>query len=62
MRLCENDLVELFSPEFEDKMLKRLRTESPGDDIKRTPGSRGGDILHIVKESGKVAGTIICSI
>jgi hypothetical protein len=48
-----------YGPEFEDRMLKRLRAEFPGDDIKRTPGSRGGDVIHIVKENAKVAGTII---
>jgi len=48
-----------YGPEFEDKMLKRLRAEFPGDDLRRTPGGRGGDLLHVVKEGGKEAGTII---
>jgi hypothetical protein len=48
-----------FGPEFEVKLVKRLRAEFKDDDIQPTKGGRGGDVLHIVKESGKVAGIII---
>lgn len=48
-----------YGPEFEAQLVRRLRTEFVGDEIGRTPGSRGGDVLHTVKENGKVAGTII---
>jgi hypothetical protein len=48
-----------YGPEFEAQLVRRLRVEFDGDEIRPTPGSRGGDVLHIVKEGGKVAGTII---
>lgn len=48
-----------FGPEFEIKLLTRLKQEFATDEIERTKGSRCGDILHLVKEGGKVAGTII---
>lgn len=47
-----------FGPEFEAKLLKQLRGEFPSDDIQRTKGGRGGDILHLVKE-GKGDAAII---
>jgi hypothetical protein len=46
-------------PEFEVKLLKRLRAEFKDDDVQPTKGGRGGDVLHIVKEGGKIAGIII---
>ena len=48
-----------FGPDFEAKLVKRLRAEFEGDDIQPTKGGRGGDVLHTVKESGKEAGCII---
>lgn len=48
-----------FGPEFEAKLVKRLREQFREDDIKQTAGSRGGDVLHIVKEAGQDAGRII---
>jgi hypothetical protein len=48
-----------FGPEFEVKLVKRLRMEFKDDDIQPTKGGRGGDVMHIVKEGGKVAGSII---
>jgi hypothetical protein len=48
-----------YGPEFELTMLRRLRTEFRGDDIRPTPGGRGRDVLHVVKENGTVAGSII---
>ncbi len=46
-----------FGPEFEVKLVKRLRDEFTGDDVQHK--GKGGDVLHIVKEGGKVAGVII---
>jgi hypothetical protein len=40
-------------------LVKRLRAEFKDDDIQPTKGGRGGDVLHAVKEGGKVAGIII---
>jgi hypothetical protein len=48
-----------YGPEFEDKLVKRLRAEFTNDDVQPTKGGRGGDVLHIVKEGGKDAGIII---
>ncbi|MFZ0821016.1 MAG: hypothetical protein WAM91_13170 [Candidatus Acidiferrales bacterium] len=48
-----------FGPEFEVKLVKRLRAEFTDDDIQPTKGGRGGDVLHTVNEGGKVAGIII---
>ena len=48
-----------YGPQFEQNMLRRLRKEFVTDDIQRTPGGRGGDLLHIVKEHGGTAGSII---
>lgn len=48
-----------YGPDFEVRMIKRLRATFPGDDVQRTPGGRGGDVLHIVKQGGKSAGIII---
>jgi hypothetical protein len=48
-----------YGPEFEVKLLKRLRAEFKDDDVQPTKGGRGGDVLHTVKEGGKVAGTIV---
>ena len=48
-----------YGPDFEVRLIKRLRDEFAGDDIQRTPGGRGGDVLHTVKENGKSAGIII---
>ena len=44
-------------PEFEIKLVKRLRAEFAGDDIQHK--GKAGDVLHIVKEGEKVAGVII---
>jgi hypothetical protein len=46
-----------FGPEFEIKMVKRLRDAFETDEIQHK--GKGGDILHIVKEGGKIAGFII---
>ena len=46
-----------FGPEFEVKLVKRLRDEFAGDDIQHK--GKGGDVLHLVKEGGNVAGVII---
>jgi uncharacterized Zn finger protein (UPF0148 family) len=48
-----------FGPEFEGKLVKRLRNEFTGDDVQPTKGSRGDDVLHIVKDGSKVMGVII---
>lgn len=48
-----------FGPEFEIKLVKRLRDEFPNDNIQPTKASRGGDVLHLVREAGKDAGLII---
>ena len=48
-----------YGIDFEPVMLRRLRTEFPADTISRTPGGRGGDILHTVRENGRSAGSII---
>lgn len=44
-------------PEFEKKLVKRLRAEFPDDDVRHE--GKAGDVLHIVRDGGKVAGTII---
>jgi hypothetical protein len=44
-------------PEFELKLVKQLRAEFDGDDVQHK--GQAGDVLHIVKEGGKVAGVII---
>ncbi len=49
-----------YGPEFEVKLVKRLRDEfgsAGGDEIQHK--GKAGDVLHIVKEGGKVAGIII---
>ena len=46
-----------YGPEFERQLLRRLRTEFKGDEVR--PEGKGGDVFHIVKEGGKVAGSII---
>jgi Na+-translocating ferredoxin:NAD+ oxidoreductase RnfG subunit len=46
-------------PEFEVKLVKRLRAEFKDDDVQPTKGGRSGDVLHTVKEAGKIAGVII---
>jgi hypothetical protein len=50
-----------YGPDFEVRLIKRLRDEYKrfGDDIQPTPGGKGGDVLHVVKEGGKSAGVII---
>lgn len=44
-------------PEFEIKLVKRLKAEFAGDDIQHK--GKAGDVLHIVREGGKIAGVII---
>lgn len=44
-------------PEFELKLVRQLRTEFDGDDIQHK--GQAGDVLHTVKEGGKIAGVII---
>jgi len=46
-----------FGPEFELKLVRRLRAEFPGDEIRHE--GRAGDVFHIVKDGGKTAGSII---
>jgi hypothetical protein len=46
-----------YGPEFEAKLVKRLRAEFAGDDIRHE--GRAGDVFHIVRDGGKVAGSII---
>ena len=46
-----------YGPEFERKLVKRLKGEFKCDDIQHK--GKGGDVLHIVMEGGKVAGSII---
>lgn len=46
-----------FGPEFEVKLVKRLKDEFTGDDVQHK--GKGGDVLHIVKEGGKAAGSIV---
>lgn len=48
-----------YGPQFEQNILRRLRKEFKSDNIQRTPGGRGGDLLHIVREHGRIAGSII---
>jgi hypothetical protein len=43
--------------EFEDKLTVRLQREFPSDQIEHK--GQAGDVLHIVRFDGKVAGTII---
>ena len=44
-------------PEFELKLVKRLRAAFPSDEIRHE--GRAGDVFHIVKDGRKVAGSII---
>lgn len=44
-------------PEFEKKLLRRLRTEFQNDDIRHE--GKAGDVFHIVRDGGKVTGSII---
>lgn len=48
-----------FGPEFEVKLVKHLRDEFSTDDVQPAKGSRGGDVIHVVREAGKDAGLII---
>jgi hypothetical protein len=41
----------------ETKLVNRLRKEWPGDEVLRK--GHGGDVLHIVKDGGRVAGVVI---
>lgn len=43
--------------EFEEQLAARLRREFPEDDIQHK--GRDGDVLHLIKLEGKMAGTII---
>src|SRR2546430_5017521 len=45
--------------EFEDKLEARLRREFPGDEVRRTPGSKNGDVLHTVRSDKKGVGLIV---
>jgi hypothetical protein len=44
-------------PEFEVKLVKRLRAAFGGDEVRHE--GKAGDVFHIVKDGGKVAGSII---
>lgn len=44
-------------PEFEVRLLKHLRADFGGDEIRHE--GRQGDVLQVVKDGGRVAGTII---
>ena len=46
-----------YGPEFEIKLVKRLRAQFEHDDIRHE--GRAGDVFHIVKDGGRVAGSII---
>lgn len=48
-----------FGSEFEFKLVKQLKREfeDKGDEIQHK--GKGGDVLHLVKEGGKIAGVII---
>jgi hypothetical protein len=46
-----------YGPDFEKKLVKRLRAVFVGDDVRHE--GKAGDVFHIVKDGGKIAGSII---
>jgi hypothetical protein len=43
--------------EFEGTLVERLRDEWPADDV--THHGKNGDVVHVVREAGEIAGTIV---